>query len=502
VAELSPKEIAIERVKCSLDPAYFIDTYCWIEVAHNSSWERFHPWPSQIDMLKLVCDNDKLILLKARQLGFTWILVAYSVWMAVFRPGSRIIVFSIGAREAKIVIWRCNQVLKRLPDWLLNVGFSGLKMTTEFTNGSSIESYPSTAGNSLTATVAILDEADKVKDLEKIFAAVKPTTDAGGKLIILSSVEKSRPESFFKSIYRDAKAGRNGFVPVFQPWSAKPTNTQEWYEIQKRDYSRDKLWQEYPATDAEALAPDQKDKLIDSEWLNQCYEKMDPIKPDKSPAIPGLKIFREPVVNEMVGTRRYVIGSDTAEGKKKSDDSVATALDIITGEEVACFCGKFDPSMLGQYLEMLSQYYNNAPVLVERNNHGHAVIVWFRLTGSNVRLINGLDGSPGWNTNEKGKAILYSNACETFRDADCKIHSFETWEQLANIEGRTKSAPQGQHDDRAVSFVIALYGCVLELKVSSGKIITGGDSISKSLPDDVNPHKIQSVASMLDTMKF
>jgi hypothetical protein len=264
--------------------------------------------------------------------------------------------------------------------------------------------------------------------------------------------------------------------------------------------TQDDLWQEYPATDVEALSANISDKRIQPDWLNQCYVEMMPIQ-HRGPAIPGLTIYQEPVSNDREGTWRYVIGSDTAEGNPNSDDSVATVLNLATGEEVACLCGKFDPEELGKYIDQLGTYYHDAPTLVERNNHGHAVLLWLKLH-SRLRILTYEDKKPGWLTNAKGKSLLYAHACQMFRDKECTIHSFLTWEQLSNIEGRTQEAPSGFHDDRAMSFVLALQAQLMELRKLGGKIITGGDSISKSLPDDVNPHKIQSVASMLDTMKF
>ena len=75
-------------------------------------------------------------------------------------------------------------------------------------NGSVALAFPTTGGRSYTASLAIVDEADHTDDLDGLLNAVKPTIDAGGRLVLLSTVDKSRPESPLKRIYRAAVARR------------------------------------------------------------------------------------------------------------------------------------------------------------------------------------------------------------------------------------------------------------------------------------------------------
>jgi hypothetical protein len=51
-------------------------------------------------------------------------------------------------------------------------------------------------------------------------------------------------------------------------------------------------------------------------------------------------------------------------------------LDRLTGEEVAALAGKLQPSELARYIKEIGLYYSRADVMCERNNHGHAVILW------------------------------------------------------------------------------------------------------------------------------
>src|SRR5262249_30089768 len=130
-----------------------------------------------------------------------------------------------------------------------------------------------------------------------------------------------------------------------------------------------------PATDAEALSPRTLDKRLAPQWLQQCFAERKPLPelPHGAPSIPGLEVYRLPESG-----RAYVVGGDPAEGNPTSDDSAATVLDSETGEEVAAIAGKFQPSVFASHIDAIGCWYNRAHVMVERNNHGHAVLLWLR----------------------------------------------------------------------------------------------------------------------------
>jgi hypothetical protein len=203
------------------------------------------------------------------------------------------------------------------------------------------------------------------------------------------------------------------------------------------------------------LLPRTLDKRIVPEWLYQCYREKPPLDPlpAGSPALAGLEVYALPQPG-----RRYVIGADPAEGNPTSDDSALTVVDRDSGEEVAALSGKFQPSTLAAHLDSLGTWYNRADVLVERNNHGHAVLLGLRDHSLLYRL-PGYDGREGWLSNGKGKALLYDTAADAFREGTTILHSFATFIQLASIEGATLRAPEGEPDDRADSYALACAAC-------------------------------------------
>jgi hypothetical protein len=448
-----------EIYKCRRSVAYFLDTYGHLYDATLGAWVPFRLWPAQWQVLHTLVDHRLTVLLKARQLGLTWLVLGLALWLILFHPAATVLLFSRRDEEAvDLLRVRLRGLYDRLPAWLQVCSFAADNdHEWRLSNGSRVLALPTTAGDSYTASLAIVDEADLVPDLTKLLSAVKPTIDGGGRLILLSRADKSRPQSPFKKIYAAARQGQTEWVSVFLPWSARPDRDAAWYAAQQADIlhrtgASDELHEQYPASDTEALAPRALDKRIAPSWLQQCFAEAEPVHlavSDQAPAIPGLVVYRKPQPG-----RRYVLGADPAEGNPTSDDSALEVLDQQTGEEVAALAGKLQPSTLAAHADALGRWYNRAPVLVERNNHGHAVLLWLR-DHSKLPRLTGHDGAAGWLSNSRGKALLYATAADYLRDHAVVLHSFATFTQLASIDGSTLRAPAGEHDDRADAFALA-----------------------------------------------
>lgn len=494
--EPSPTELTQERVeeiaRCYDDYVYFVDRYCKIYDSVEKGWIDFTLWESQKTVLRTIDNNQLTVILKARQLGITWIALSYALWSMLFRSIASISVFSRRETEAIYLVGveRLRGMHAHLPPWMItgNHTVTNAEKLWSLQSGSTLRAFPTSAGDGYVSTLAIVDEADLSPDLNSLLRSVKPTIDNGGKMILLSRSNKEEPESEFKQIYRQAKAKQNPWFPVFLPWTSHPGRTEEWYARQKQDIlsrtgSLDDLYEQYPATDAQALASKTLDKRIPILWLEPCYAELRPLRARNAPAIGDLDIYREPVLGS-----RYVIGADPAEGNPNSDDSAITVLDAGTGEEVATFAGKIEPAVFGYYISLISNYYNYAAVMVERNNHGHSVIQWLEEHAKRTRLLLGHDAEMhkqdrkarkrrktlkyGWLSSTLGKTILYTTCTEYFRAnsglADSEavqpptivIHTLQTFTQLSEIEAGSLRAPEGMMDDRADSFALAVAGRV------------------------------------------
>jgi hypothetical protein len=456
-ATLTARQQKDEWAKCAVSFLYFVHCYCYIYDATNRTWVPFHMWPAQARTAKTILNNLLTIVLKARQLGLTWLVLAFALWLMLFHPIATVLIFSKRDDEAVYLLGteRLRGMYRRLPDWMQARAVE-VENDHEFalSNGSIARAFPTSAGDSYTATLVIVDEADLVPNQSKLLDSVKPTIDGGGRMIMLSRADKDRPITEFKMMYKAAKAGNSPWANVFLPWYARPTRDAAWYERQKADVlsrgeSLDSLYAQYPATDTEALAANTANKRIPPHLIEQCYIPAAAIEPDGAPVIPGLTIYRPPAPGQ-----QFVAGVDPAEGNPTSDDSAATWLDLVSGEEVASLAGKFQPSTLAAHVDQVSRYFNAAPVLVERNNHGHAVLLWLGEFSTLTRL-DGTDGKPGWQTNAVSKATAITATVDALAAKDLTLHNFVTVTQLQSIDGSTLAAPEGQHDDQAMTIFLA-----------------------------------------------
>jgi hypothetical protein len=468
--------------RCAASPDFFINQYCKIYDATLKDWIPFSLWPEQVEVLVLMNDGQLTIILKARQLGLSWLVLAYALWLMLFYPAATILIFSLRETEAiYLVDERLKGMYQNLPAWMLmrhwitdedgKQSYEWIPRTVnidsgkhwELANGSSARAFSTNSGDSYTASMAIVDEADLVPDLGKLMRRVKPTIDGGGKMVLLSRADKEQPNSEFKKIYKGAKAGENDWQPVFLPWHVRPSRDPAWYEAQVRDSlsrtdSLDFVWEQYPATDAEALAPASLNKRIPPKWLLAIYDERKPLDLStmkgsgeierKALALPGLMVWELPQPGV-----KYVLGGDPAEGNPTSDNSSMGVCRQDNGLLVAKISGKLQPAVMASHMDTLGWWYNKASVMVERNNHGHAVLLWMD-DHSRLKVMDGPDGKPGWLDNQRGKTLLYDTCADAVRTQDCKLYDATTWEQLGSIEGATLRAPEGSPDDDADMFAL------------------------------------------------
>ena len=124
----------------------------------------FRLWPAQKGVVWNFFTERLILILKARQLGISWISCGYALWLCLFHPGKAILLFSKGQDDANELLRRVKVLYERLPEWMRDALPQWIVSNTtkfEFNNESRIESLPATqsAGRGRTASLVILDEA-------------------------------------------------------------------------------------------------------------------------------------------------------------------------------------------------------------------------------------------------------------------------------------------------------------------------------------------------------
>jgi hypothetical protein len=144
-----------ELLTCAEHPLWFIDHHVSIYDASERGWIPFRLWPEQVEVLDAVHDNQLTLVLKARQLGLTWLVLGYALWLMIFRPKATVLLFSKREEEAQSLLGdeRLRGMYARLPAALKprTRAQKNAAETWALANGSVARALPSNAGDGYTA---------------------------------------------------------------------------------------------------------------------------------------------------------------------------------------------------------------------------------------------------------------------------------------------------------------------------------------------------------------
>lgn len=245
----------------------------------------FHLWTSQREVLQIIKNKTQIILLKARQLGISWLCISYALWLCLFHENKLVMVFSKDQDSANEMIRRAKGMYQRLKSRPCDLTIDNVT-TIGWSNGSRIKSFAATedAGSSYTASLTIIDEFAKMRYADALYTSVKPTIADGGRMIVISTARgEGNP---FHQLWSAAAKGQNRFTALFMPWNARPDRTAEWYTQQEADaISSAHHRQEYPATPDEAFVSIGEDRFLSAMTLwDACREEL-PLLGEHEPLI-------------------------------------------------------------------------------------------------------------------------------------------------------------------------------------------------------------------------
>lgn len=216
-------------------------------------------FPRQVDLVVFIneclADRQSGLIEKARDMGATWVLCAYSVWAFLFLEGVSI---GWGSRKEQLVdkigdpdsiFEKLRTLLRYTPKFFLPVGFdierncSYMKIVNPV-NGSTITGEAgSNIGRGGRKTIFFKDESAHYERPEKIEAALGDNTDVQ---IDFSSVNGTG------NVFHRRRLGGTIWDPEDKPpkgttrifildWRDHPLKTQEWYDTRREKASREGL---------------------------------------------------------------------------------------------------------------------------------------------------------------------------------------------------------------------------------------------------------------------
>lgn len=255
-----------ERGYCDEHPLYFVSEYVKIEDKQADQLiQPFKLWPAQQKALADIASHRLTVILKARQLGLTWLVLAYAAKLLFCQPGRLVVALSRTEEEAKELVRRLGVILGNMPALLASAQnpppnwqgpvWSATTLTCQVSwpgqPASTFKAFASAGGaaRSFTADLVILDEWAFQQAAREIWASAYPTINrpSGGQVIGLSTIERG---SLFEEIFLNP---HNGFHKIFLPWNTDPRRDSAWYNATLQALGRDLTWQEYPSSVEQAL---------------------------------------------------------------------------------------------------------------------------------------------------------------------------------------------------------------------------------------------------------
>jgi len=466
---LSKKEQLFEGERCRQSLFHFLK-YVKIQEPGELSLD-YELWPHLIDFYKRL-EVEKLIdLIKSKQIGISWALAIYALWKIYNVPAFTVLEISKGDTESRALLQKSKIVYDNLPKWMkiytLNPN-SGEKFGFA-EMGSQIISFPSTETSGLgqTAGLVIHDESDFHPYFEVNLSHTRATVadSPDRQLLSVSTVDKTKPDSYFKRHWRSADAGENLFKSLFYGYDVRPNRDQAFYDAMMRENEKTPWVVEanYPRTAEEALSPQSALSCFKKESLDKLWEDTE----DAIEVRQGfIYIFSKPKVGV-----KYVAGGDVGEGVGLDYSSLTIiGKNGLESEVVAkIYTNTLATDLFAYEIDKLCREYFDCLLAVENNAIGVAVLNKLEELGYPKLFSNEaqrkrdthkeLTGTEkvGWTTGEKNKQTAIVELVESVNDGSLKTKFKPQVKEMMEYQWvNSKPVPTGAtHGDTVISLMLA-----------------------------------------------
>jgi hypothetical protein len=351
-------------------------------------------WLWQGDVLDDFRLHQITLVLKARQLGASWVAIGYALWKVLTTPGTSALAVSINETEASVLINRAWDLFESLPDHLRfevevlrpQKGRPSTRIELRHPNGqiSSLIAMPSTpkAGHGQVATLVILDEHARHAYAEEGWKAFIPVIADGGQIVIVSTANGIG--GVFYELWMEADD--RGVHTIFLPWNYHPGRDSAWYARVAKALPEFDRAEQYPLNPADAFMGT-AGCWFDTEALSWYAENVrqpqfrfqfqasaDGAKASVVRRSDGwVRLYDHPVEG-----REYAIPADVATGRGR-DFSCAYVVDLTDGNIAAEFHGRVDPDLFAEQLHFLGRMFNTARIAPEMGGgYGEPVVLSLR----------------------------------------------------------------------------------------------------------------------------
>jgi phage terminase large subunit len=276
----NPMAQLVELELCRTDVFYWWHWWPWtydprnvVEVPPMPSHLPFDLFPRQVEVIKwlnaMLDRREDGVLVKSRDIGFTWMAAGYAWHKWRFVPGFKV---TFGSRKAEYVdrlgdpdaIFEKIRLLQAtLPQWMLPKGYQGFRHDNHMLlinpdNGNTIRGEGGEEmGRGGRSSLYFIDEASRIEHADRVDAATSANTEVR---IWASSINPHNEANLFKRKYTQFPPER-----VFRfHYSDDPRKTPEWAERKKQSVEPDVWAAEYEIDDTYTV----EDIVIPASWVS------------------------------------------------------------------------------------------------------------------------------------------------------------------------------------------------------------------------------------------
>lgn len=469
------------------DPKFYLENFTKVKTKEEGL-APFKLFNHQLHFFNALAKYNKIIIRKARQMGFSTAAAGWFFHRAVTYPGTNAAIISYDSEQATEILDKIKTFMETLPPELKPSVKNDSSRVLAFDKMNStirVIAAKDTAGRGFTMNLVHMSELAFWDRAEEKFAAIMAAVPRSGKVVIESTV--SDIGTAYHRLWADED---NGWHKLEYGWWW--LYTPEEIEERRRQYNDPVRFAREFLMEFSAVGR----VVFDQESIMRARANV--LTPGEDKTIGGIRYeprvvaggLRQYVKPNSKGS--YVMSADVSEGKGlKGDYSAVCVIDRRTGEEVAFWHGKVPPDRLGEMMNDWGRLYNNALVAPEINNQGIATLnalrqknypnIYFRPAAYDKSGLSITDRI-GWKTTTLTKPLMIADLDKCIRDGSVTFHSKEIYNEAMTYVYDNMghmNAMDGYNDDAIIAGAIA----VQALKLAAPSYDMPNIDYRKHMPD-------------------
>lgn len=449
-----------------LDPKFYLESFCKIK-GKTPGLVPFKLNEAQKDLFNSINTHSRVIILKARQIGFSTAVTGYLYHKTITTPGTNTALIGYNSDLTAELLDKVKTFYRTTPAALrpqiqynskYEISFPAIDSKILVLPSSENVGRGYTLHNVLCTELAFWEKAD-----EKMLA-IENAVPKDGNIII-----ESTPNAM-GNLYHRMWMADNGYDKKKYGWWWGYTE-EEIEVIRRRINNPQKFAQEYGLEFLSSGRP-----VFSSDLIKRLRKNILRVG-DKVKDETGVETIVTKSEDDVISyypprpDRTYIVGADVAEGVTGGDYSVMTIFDRASGEEVAFWRGYMSPDRFGVFLSKWGKIYNLALMVVEINNHGLTTVtalkndmypqIYFRPVTKMDTMGQQMSDRMGWKTTKVTRPLMIDDLREALADGSYVIHTETTLDEMLTFvfdDGGNMVSQSSFHDDCIFASAICFQG--------------------------------------------